>query len=73
MNQPNNTVELRQFLLEQMVKVANGDQDEKSAKAICNYAQQVYNTVNLEMRFATAKRKAGDSAITSVSFNGEQA
>lgn len=69
MEAPKNTADLRRFLLEQMVKVASGEQDDKQAKAVCNYAQQVYNTVNLEMKFATAKRKAGDAPITAVEFN----
>lgn len=65
---PRSTQELRAFLLEQMLNVAEGRQDAPQAKAICNYAQQVYNTVNLEMKFALAKSKLGDTVAVSVSF-----
>lgn len=65
---PKNTKELRGFLLEQMTHVADGSQDAMDAKAICNYAQQIYNTVNLEMRHAQAVQKMGDTPIEPVVF-----
>jgi len=54
------------FLLDQIGLVADGSQDSSSAKSICNYAQQVYNTMNLEIKYATAKAKIGDAQINSV-------
>lgn len=71
MQAPKNTRELRTFLLEQMVSVADGNQDASQAKAICNYAQQVYNTVSLEARYSQAKAKAGEAGIHPVSFEGD--
>jgi hypothetical protein len=66
---PSNTKELRAFLLRQMGLVATGTQRPDAAKAICNYAQQIYNTVNLEMKYATAKAKAGENPIGAVEFD----
>lgn len=68
MRKVESTTELRSFLLEQMVSVSEGAQDPAQAKAICNYAQQVYNTVNLEVRYAQAKAKVGEGGIKPVSF-----
>ncbi len=53
----NSTGTMRSFLLDQMVNVANGEQEACDAKAICNYAQQVYNTINMELRFAIATKR----------------
>lgn len=66
MNPPKNTAELRAFLLDQMVAISDGRQDPAQAKAICNYAQQVYNTVSLEVKYTAAKLKAGENGIESV-------
>lgn len=68
MKAPQSTTELRKFLLEQMVDVASGEQDPAQAKAMCNYAQQVYNTVNLELKYAQTKAKVGEAGIHGVSF-----
>lgn len=65
---PKSTSDLRNFLLEQMIRVSDGEQNPSEAKAICNYAQQVYNTVNLEVKYAQARAKIGDAAIVPVSF-----
>lgn len=51
------TAQLRTFLLEQMMQVANGKQELGTAKAVCRYAQQVYNVINLEMRHAQMREK----------------
>jgi hypothetical protein len=67
---PNNTKELRSFLLEQMLSVASGNQEAGQAKAICNYAQQVYNTVNLEMKFAMLNEKMDGKDVKAVGFGG---
>lgn len=52
-----NTAEMRSFLVDQIAKVANGEQAAKDAKAICNYAQQVYNTLNIEIKLSAAEAK----------------
>ena len=67
---PKSTQELRSFLLEQMLNVAQGNQEATQAKAICNYAQQVYNTVNLEMKFAMLSEKMEGKEIKAVGFGG---
>jgi len=62
------TKTIRQFLIDQMHKVAEGEQDAADAKAICNYSQQVYNTINMELRFALAKKRLGDEKVAPVDF-----
>lgn len=62
------TKEMREFLITQMSAVANGDQDIATAKGVCNYAQQVYNTMNIEIKHAQAQAKLSDGAIKEVSF-----
>jgi hypothetical protein len=64
------TADLRAFLLEEMVHTAEGTREASTAKAVCNYAQQVYNTINLEMRHAHAKHKYGTASLSPVSFDG---
>jgi len=64
------TADLRAFLLEEMVQTAEGAREASTAKAVCNYAQQVYNTINLEMRHAHAKHKYGSASLSPVSFDG---
>lgn len=71
-NVPTNTAEIRQFLLEQMVETAAGKVEASAAKAICNFAQQVYNTVKLEMSFAQLKNKEGMKTIEAVSWNSSE-
>ena len=62
------SAELKTFMLEQMVSVADGTQEAQQSKAICNYAQQVYNLTNLELKFAVAKTKMGNAEIPPVQF-----
>jgi hypothetical protein len=62
------TKEMRKFLLEQMSAVANGDQDIATAKGVCNYAQQVYNTMNIEIKHAQAQSKLEKGSIKEVAF-----
>jgi hypothetical protein len=62
------TKEMRSFLIEQMGAVANGDQDIATAKGVCNYAQQVYNTMNIEIKHAQAQAKLGEGDIKEVKF-----
>ena len=51
------TADIRQFLIEQMVKTAEGKIEVGQAKAMCNFAQQIYNTVKLEMQYAAMRQK----------------
>lgn len=44
------TADLRNFLLEQMVAVATGRLDLMTARHITNFAQQIYNTLNVEVK-----------------------
>lgn len=55
------TKELRLFLIEQMEGVASGKVNIDKAKALSNLAQQVYNTLNVEVRMATALAKAAEA------------
>ena len=69
----NDTKELRRFLVEQMEGIAEGTVDLDAAKGITNLAQQIYNTLNIELKFALAEDKVGDvSEIGSppVKFDG---
>ena len=63
-----NTRELRTFLVEQMQGVATGRVNSEKAKSICNLAQQVYNTLNIEVKLAVAKQKLNGQEIETVSF-----
>lgn len=63
-----NTRELRSFLVQQMNGVASGDVTNDTAKAISNLAQQVYNTLNLEVRMALARAKLDGETVDAVSF-----
>jgi len=63
-----NTKELRRFLVEQMQGVAAGKVNSEKAKAIANLAQQIYNTLSLEVRMAISKQKLGDKNIDPITF-----
>jgi len=63
-----NTRDLRAFLLEQMQGVANGRVNSEKAKSICNLSQQIYNTLNVEVKLAVAKSKLNGQAVDAVSF-----
>lgn len=65
----NNTKELRSFLTDEMLRAANGDVDSSRAKSVTNYAQQIYNTLNIELKTALVREKIGDQVIKSVDFN----
>jgi hypothetical protein len=65
-----NTRDLRKFLVEQMEGVATGKVNTERAKAICNLSQQVYNSLNLEVKMAVARSKLKDGqSIEPVGFN----
>lgn len=63
-----NTRELRQFLVEQMQGVANGRVNSEKAKSIANLSQQIYNTLNIEVKLAISKAKLNGGQIDAVSF-----
>ena len=48
--------------------VAEGRVNAEKAKSICNISQQVYNTLNVEIKMAIAKSKIKDESIEPVSF-----
>lgn len=65
-----NTRDLRRFLVEQMEGVANGRVDTERAKGICNISQQIYNSLNLEVKMAIARSKLKEGAdVQPVSFD----
>lgn len=57
-----NTRDLREFLVLQMVAVANDDIDADTANSIVRLSQQIYNSLNIEVRVALARKKLGDNA-----------
>lgn len=68
MKAPENTTDLKRFLLEQMVNVAEGKQDPPQAKAICNYVQQIYNVTNLEVKYAAMRAKFGGTSVDGINL-----
>lgn len=62
------TKDLRAFLLDRMQEVASGQLGNNEAKAICNLSQQIYNTINMEVKMAAVKAKTGGGKIDAVSF-----
>ena len=67
---PSNTREMRSFLVERMMDVAEGRVNAEKAKSICNISQQVYNTLNVEIKMAVAKAKLNGGEVEAVDFNG---
>lgn len=64
-----NSSDMRQFLIEQMTSTAEGKIEAGQAKAICNFAQQIYNTSQLEMKFAALKAKNGGKELEPVEWS----
>ena len=62
------TKEMRKFLLLQMKGVAAGKIDTSTSKGICNLAQQVYNTMAIEINHAKALDKMATTKIPKVDF-----
>lgn len=62
------TKELRAFLVEQMQGVATGKVNSERAKSVSNLAQQIYNTLNLEVKMAIVKGKLNGAKVDAVSF-----
>jgi hypothetical protein len=65
----NNTRELRAFLVEQMQGVASGKVNSEKAKSISNLSQQIYNTINIEVKIALSKAKLNGQTLDAVDFN----
>jgi hypothetical protein len=65
----NNTRELRAFLVEQMQGVATGKVNSEKAKSISNLSQQIYNTINIEVKMALSKAKLNGQSLDAVEFN----
>jgi hypothetical protein len=65
----NNTRELRAFLVEQMQGVASGKVNSEKAKSISNLSQQIYNTINIEVKMALSKAKLNGQTLDAVEFN----
>jgi hypothetical protein len=63
------TADLRAFLIEEMIATAQGLRESGTAKAVCNYAQQIYNTINMEIKYAHARAKHGDGKLEPVSLD----
>jgi hypothetical protein len=65
----NKTRELRAFLVEQMQGVASGKVNSEKAKSISNLSQQIYNTINIEVKIALSKAKLNGQTLDAVDFN----
>ena len=63
------TRELRAFLVDQMTKVAEGKINSERAKSVANLSQQIYNTLNLEVKMTIAKSKLNGAQVLPVSFD----
>lgn len=63
------TRDLRKYLIKQMEGVVEGTVNTDVAKGVCNLAQQIYNTVNLEIKHAHAVKALGAAAIKAVNFD----
>lgn len=63
------TRSLRSFLVGKMNDVAAGDLDAQKTTGIANLAQQIYNTLNIELKTAMALQKLGEQKIEPVKFN----
>ena len=64
----NSTSTLRTFLVEQMTEVAEGNAELERAKGVANIAQQIYNSLLIELKIAKAKSELGDAEIESIDF-----
>ncbi len=62
------TAGLRNFLLSQMMGVADGDVTHDQARSICNIAQQVHNTLSTEIKMMRAANETGTSDLPPVAF-----
>jgi hypothetical protein len=65
---PSNTAELRSFLRDKMLAAADGKLDAPTCRSIVNFAQQIYNTFNIELKMAAARNLNDGKDIESVKF-----
>lgn len=65
------TADIRNFLIDNMIKTAEGKIEVGQAKSICNFAQQIYNTVKLEMQYASLKQADKIGKIEAVTLAPE--
>jgi hypothetical protein len=63
------TRSLRHFLVSKMNAVAEGTLDAAQTTGIANMAQQIYNTLNIELKTAVALQKLEGQEIKPVKFN----
>ncbi len=57
---PKDTKELREFLLDRMVAVANGEMGAVEARAVALLARQVNSTLMVEIAHAVGKARSGE-------------
>lgn len=62
------TADLRAFLVDQMQGVATGRVSAERAKGVTNVAQQIYNSLLIEVKMAKARVDLKGEDIKSVSF-----
>jgi len=65
---PTNTQELREFLVTQMIAAAKGDLDSGRARSVVAFAQQIYNSLTLELRAAGMTARGQDNKIQAIKF-----
>lgn len=63
------TRELRTFLIEQMSGVAEGKIQPDVAKGVTNIAQQIYNSLLIEIKIAKARADLDVETIAPVRFD----
>lgn len=63
------TRSLRRFLVSKMNAVADGELDAVQTTSIANMAQQIYNTLNIELKTAVALQKLEGQEIKPVKFD----
>jgi hypothetical protein len=52
-----------------MQGVASGKVNSEKAKSISNLSQQIYNTINIEVKMALSKAKLNGQSLDAVEFN----
>ena len=62
------TQQLRDFLVEQMEGVANGTVTAERAKGVANLSQQIYNTLNIEIKQALISEKLKGVVVKPIAF-----
>lgn len=62
------TRSLRKFLVDKMNAVSKGELDATQTTGIANLAQQIYNTLNIELKTATALQKLDGKKVEPVKF-----